>query len=136
MKESLTKKERLGKKSDLNKIFASGNLCKCRGAKILFLKSSLPYSRFAVAAGCDRLGSGDRWLGVRHDQAVAHPYDAVGLTADLFRVGDDDKGTLAVAMGGGVGEEVLGPVEALERLLRDAIPGFPDAVSKPASSME
>ncbi len=48
MKESLTKKERLGKKSDLNKIFASGSVCKCRGAKILFLKSSLPYSRFAV----------------------------------------------------------------------------------------
>ena len=49
MKESLTKKERLGKKSDLNKIFASGSMCKCYGAKILFLKSSLSYSRFAVA---------------------------------------------------------------------------------------
>lgn len=48
MKESLTKKERLGKKSDLNKIFVSGSVYKCRGAKILFLKSSLSYSRFAV----------------------------------------------------------------------------------------
>ncbi len=48
MKENLTKQERLGKKSDLNRIFASGKVFKCRGAKILFLKSSLPYSRFAV----------------------------------------------------------------------------------------
>ncbi len=48
MKESLTKKERLGKRSDLNKIFASGKVYKCRGAKILFLKSSLDFSRFAV----------------------------------------------------------------------------------------
>lgn len=48
MKESLTKKERIGKKSDLNKIFANGSVYKCRGAKILFLKSSFSYNRFAV----------------------------------------------------------------------------------------
>ncbi len=49
MKRSLTKKEILRRKSDLKKIFASGNICKYRGAKILFLHNSLPYSRFAVA---------------------------------------------------------------------------------------
>ncbi|QEN09078.1 ribonuclease P protein component [Oceanispirochaeta crateris] len=48
MKENLTKNERLGKKSDLNRIFANGNTSKCYGAKILFLKSSLTYSRFAI----------------------------------------------------------------------------------------
>ncbi len=48
MKESLTKKERLGKKKDLNKIFAFGKSYKYRGAKILFLKNSLSFSRFAV----------------------------------------------------------------------------------------
>ena len=48
MKESLTKTERLGKKTDLSRIFASGKVSKCRGAKILFLKNSLPYNRFAV----------------------------------------------------------------------------------------
>lgn len=48
MKENLTKKERIGKKSDLNEIFAKGSVYKCRGAKILFLRSSLSYSRFAV----------------------------------------------------------------------------------------
>ena len=49
MKRSLTKKEILRKKSDLKKIFASGSIEKCRGAKILFLQNSLPYNRFAVA---------------------------------------------------------------------------------------
>ena len=48
MKRSLTKKEILRKKSDLKKIFASGSVSKCRGAKILFLQNSLPYNRFAV----------------------------------------------------------------------------------------
>ena len=49
MKKSLTKREIISRKSDLKKIFASGKVCKCRGAKILFLYNSLPYSRFAVA---------------------------------------------------------------------------------------
>jgi len=48
MKENLSKIERLGKKADLNRIFAKGSISKCHGAKILFLKSTLPYNRFAV----------------------------------------------------------------------------------------
>ncbi len=48
MKENLTKNERLGKKSDLNKIFAKGSVSKCHGAKILFLRNPLSYSRFAI----------------------------------------------------------------------------------------
>jgi ribonuclease P protein component len=48
MKKSLTKKEIIRKQTDLKKIFASGAVSKCRGAKILFLQNSLPYNRFAV----------------------------------------------------------------------------------------
>ena len=48
MKRSLTKKEIIRKQSDFKKIFASGSISKCRGAKILFLQNSLPYNRFAV----------------------------------------------------------------------------------------
>lgn len=49
MRKSLTKKERLGKRSDLERIFDTGNKVSCRGAKILYVENGLTFNRFAVA---------------------------------------------------------------------------------------
>ncbi len=49
MRKNLTKKERIGKRSDLKYIFASGKRISCKGAKILYVKNDLAFNRFAVA---------------------------------------------------------------------------------------
>jgi len=49
MRKNLTKKERLGKRSDLKYIFASGKKISCKGAKLIYVKNDLTFNRFAVA---------------------------------------------------------------------------------------
>lgn len=49
MRKNLTKKERIGKRSDLKLIFASGKKISCKGAKLLYIKNDLTFNRFAVA---------------------------------------------------------------------------------------
>lgn len=49
MRRNLTKRERLGKRSDLKHIFASGKKITCKGAKLIYVKNDLAFNRFAVA---------------------------------------------------------------------------------------
>ncbi len=49
MRKNLTRKERLGKRSDLNNIFASKRQFSCKGARIIFIQNDLTYNRFAIA---------------------------------------------------------------------------------------
>ena len=48
MRKSLTKSERLGKLSDIKRVFAAGRRYNCTGARLVFLPNSLDYSRFMV----------------------------------------------------------------------------------------
>lgn len=49
MRKNLTRKERLGKRSDLRRIFASNKQLSCKGAKLIYMKNDLTFNRFAVA---------------------------------------------------------------------------------------
>lgn len=49
MRRNLTKKERLGKRSDLKRVFDGGKQFSCKGARILFISNGLAFNRFAVA---------------------------------------------------------------------------------------
>ena len=49
MRKNLTKKERLGKRSDLENVFASKKKVTCRGAKLIYISNGLAFNRFAVA---------------------------------------------------------------------------------------
>ena len=49
MRKNLTKKERLGKRSDLGCVFASSKNISCKGAKLIYIHNNLPFNRFAVA---------------------------------------------------------------------------------------
>lgn len=49
MRKNLTKNERLGKRSDLKRIFASKKQFSCKGAKLIYAKNDLTFNRFAVA---------------------------------------------------------------------------------------
>ncbi len=48
MRTTLTKSERLSRQSDLKIVFASGSRSNTAGAKIVYLKNNLSYSRFAI----------------------------------------------------------------------------------------
>lgn len=48
MRESLTKQERIRKKSDFKRIFSSSESVGCRGAKMFFKENGLGYCRFGV----------------------------------------------------------------------------------------
>lgn len=48
MRTTLTRSERLGKQSDLKTVFAAGSKVNTAGAKVVYLKNSLSYSRFAI----------------------------------------------------------------------------------------
>ncbi|MBI9096831.1 MAG: ribonuclease P protein component [Spirochaetaceae bacterium] len=49
MRKNLTKKERLGKRSDLKRVFASKKQFSCKGAKLIYVKNDLTFNRFAIA---------------------------------------------------------------------------------------
>ena len=49
MRKNLTKKERLGKRSDLKRAFSEGKHISSRGAKLIFVSNGLAFNRFAVA---------------------------------------------------------------------------------------
>ncbi len=49
MRKSLTKKERLGNRSDLTRVFGSSLRFNCRGARLVYTENCLSFSRFAVA---------------------------------------------------------------------------------------
>ena len=48
MRKTLTRSERLSRQSDLKTIFATGSRFNTAGAKIVYLKNNLSYSRFAI----------------------------------------------------------------------------------------
>jgi len=48
MKRSLTKGERLTRKSDFERVFAAGERRSCSGARLVYKKNGLPWNRFAV----------------------------------------------------------------------------------------
>ncbi len=48
MKRSLTKEERLKKKTDFESVFAFGRRKSCSGARLVYRPNELDYSRFAV----------------------------------------------------------------------------------------
>lgn len=48
MRTTLTKSERLSSQSDLKTIFATGSRSNTAGAKVVYLKNDLSYSRFAI----------------------------------------------------------------------------------------
>ena len=48
MRKSLTKEERLKRKSELDSVFAVGKRKSCSGARIVYRSNGLQYSRFAV----------------------------------------------------------------------------------------
>ena len=48
MRRNLTKSERLGKRSDIKRTFASGKRYSIPGAKLVFFANDLGYSRFMV----------------------------------------------------------------------------------------
>lgn len=48
MRKSLTKKERLSKRSDIKRTFASGKRFNLSGVKLVFIANNLDYSRFMV----------------------------------------------------------------------------------------
>ena len=48
MRKTLTKSERLSKQSDLKTVFATGSRSNTAGAKVVYLKNNLSYSRFAI----------------------------------------------------------------------------------------
>jgi len=48
MKKTLTRVERLSRQSDLKAVFASGSSKSTAGAKIVYLKNNLLFSRFAI----------------------------------------------------------------------------------------
>lgn len=48
MRKTLTRSERLSKQSELKTVFASGSRKSTAGAKVVYLKNNLSYSRFAV----------------------------------------------------------------------------------------
>jgi ribonuclease P protein component len=48
MNESLTRHERLKKKKDISRVFASSNRVSCFGAKLLYRKNGLDRNRFMV----------------------------------------------------------------------------------------
>ncbi len=48
MSENLTKKERLGKRGDLNRVFSQGASYRCEGAKLVFRENGKAFNRFAV----------------------------------------------------------------------------------------
>lgn len=48
MRKTLTKSERLSKQSDLKTVFATGSKNNTAGAKVVYLKNNLSYSRFAI----------------------------------------------------------------------------------------
>jgi len=48
MRKTLTRVERLSKQSDLKTIFAAGSRKNTAGAKIVYTKNNLSYSRFAI----------------------------------------------------------------------------------------
>jgi len=50
MKKSLTKEERLKRKSDLDGVFAVGKRKSCSGARIVYRENGLDFNRFAVCA--------------------------------------------------------------------------------------
>ncbi|WP_184748573.1 ribonuclease P protein component [Spirochaeta isovalerica] len=49
MRKSLTKNERLGKRSDLKRVFSEGKHISSRGAKLIYVSNGLAFNRFAVA---------------------------------------------------------------------------------------
>ncbi len=48
MKKTLTRIERLSRQSELKTVFATGSKKNTAGAKVVYLKNSLSYSRFAI----------------------------------------------------------------------------------------
>ena len=48
MKKSLTKEERLKRRSDLDRVFGAGRRRSCSGANLVYLPNGLERSRFAV----------------------------------------------------------------------------------------
>jgi len=48
MKKSLTKEERLKRKSDFDRVFAIGKRKSCSGARLVYKTNGYDYSRFAV----------------------------------------------------------------------------------------
>lgn len=48
MRKTLTRSERLSKQSDLKTVFAAGSSFNTAGAKVVYLKNNLSYSRFAI----------------------------------------------------------------------------------------
>ncbi|QEN04777.1 ribonuclease P protein component [Thiospirochaeta perfilievii] len=48
MRKTLTRNERLSKQSDLKTVFATGSRSNTAGAKVVYLKNNLSYSRFAI----------------------------------------------------------------------------------------
>ena len=49
MRKSLTKLERLKRKSDFDRVFNSGRRVKGAGSRLVFIDNGLDYSRFAVS---------------------------------------------------------------------------------------
>ncbi len=48
MRKTLTRIERLSRQSDLKTVFATGSKKNTAGAKVVYLKNNLSYSRFAI----------------------------------------------------------------------------------------
>jgi ribonuclease P protein component len=48
MKRSLTREERLKRKTDFDSVFSSGRRKGCSGARLVYRRNELEYSRFAV----------------------------------------------------------------------------------------
>jgi ribonuclease P protein component len=48
MRRSLTKRERLGRGSDLERLFAEGRKTSCRGSRLVSRRNELEWSRMAV----------------------------------------------------------------------------------------
>ncbi|MCF7929828.1 MAG: ribonuclease P protein component [Spirochaetales bacterium] len=48
-KRSLTKRQRLGKGAEIDRVFRNGKRVSTRGARLIFLRNRLPYNRYAVS---------------------------------------------------------------------------------------
>lgn len=49
MKKSLSKNERLKKRSDIDRVFSSGRKVSCSGARLLYIANGLPVNRIVIA---------------------------------------------------------------------------------------
>jgi len=51
MRKSLTRKERLRRRSDLNRVFVSVKKARCRGLKLLYIENNIQWNRIAFSTG-------------------------------------------------------------------------------------